>query len=63
MRKPEFPLCWFNRHTPIRDRAKWDGTHFVSTCRFCGSGIRRRSAGRWLKDWEPADHDGQPAWL
>lgn len=45
------PLCWFNRHVPRRNRAKWDGAHFTSTCRYCNADIRRREQGRWEKDW------------
>ena len=52
------PLCWFNRHVPNRNRAKWDGLHFISTCRFCGARIRRREHGHWEKDWMDAKPDG-----
>ena len=45
------PLCWFNRHTPNRNRVKWDGVSFVGTCRFCGDKVRRREKGSWVKDW------------
>jgi hypothetical protein len=62
MPRLDLPLCWFNRHAPIRDRAKWDGTHFVSKCRFCGTAIRRRTTRQWHKDWKP-DHTNHPAWL
>ncbi len=45
------PLCFINRHRPDRARAKWDGLHYVGTCRHCGARIRRRDAGHWQKDW------------
>ena len=50
MRLP-LPLCPFNRHAPQRDRAKWDGLNFVSSCRFCKARIRRLSQGHWKRDW------------
>jgi hypothetical protein len=46
-----WPLCIFNRHTPSRRLAKWDGFNYVSTCKICGKQVRRRDSGRWLKDW------------
>jgi hypothetical protein len=45
------PLRPFNRHVPRRDRAKWDGLNFVSSCRFCKASIRRLEQGRWKRDW------------
>lgn len=45
------PLCWFDRHTPNRNRVKWDGVSFVGACRFCGAKVRRREKGSWVKDW------------
>ncbi len=45
------PLCLFNRHAPVRSRARWDGLSFVSTCRWCHAHIRRDPDGRWMKDW------------
>jgi hypothetical protein len=40
-------FCYFGRHTPRRSHMKWDGAHFVSTCRFCKSSIiKRRHRGR-----------------
>lgn len=49
------PLCFLNRHWPDRNRAKWDGSHYVSKCRVCGTPIRRRDKGQWQRDWlEPA---------
>jgi len=44
-------LCLFNRHKPYRSRVKWDGYHFVGTCRHCGKSIRRLENGGWRKDW------------
>jgi len=46
-----WPLCLFNRHTPDRRHAKWDGLHYVSNCKICGKQIRRRDSRRWEKDW------------
>ncbi|MBC2667070.1 hypothetical protein H7F51_16245 [Novosphingobium flavum] len=43
-----FPLCWFNRHAPVRERSKWNGRHYVSLCRHCGQPIHRRERGVWL---------------
>ncbi len=51
MRRIYLPLCLFNRHAPTHNRAKWDGMHFISICRFCGKNIRRREKGFWQKDW------------
>ena len=45
------PLCLFNRHAPNRNRVKWDGLHFVSTCRYCSKPVRRLDKGRWRADW------------
>ena len=49
------PLCLFNRHAPVRNRAKWDGLSFVSTCKWCDTRIRRNPDGRWMKDWVDAE--------
>ena len=53
----QLPLCFFNRHTPVRNRTKWDGLHFISTCQFCGKPIRRRDKKRWEQEW--LDEDGR----
>ena len=45
------PLCLFNRHRPVREGVVWDGLNYVSNCRFCGKAIRRKSRGKWLRDW------------
>jgi len=45
------PRCLFNRHTPDRHQAKWDGYNFVSTCKNCGAKIRRVSHNNWKRDW------------
>ena len=45
------PLCLINRHAPRRNRARWDGLSFVSTCSWCDTRIRRDRDGRWMKDW------------
>ncbi|WP_144039887.1 hypothetical protein [Novosphingobium sp. TH158] len=55
-------FCWLNRHTPTRDRARWDGTHFISTCRNCGKPIRRVTSKVWRKEWMPEGSDNA-AWL
>lgn len=44
-------MCLFNRHSPDRYQAKWDGYHFVSTCIHCRANIRRRSHNDWKRDW------------
>lgn len=44
------PLCWFNRHSPVRKEASWDGKSYLATCRFCSEPIHRRSRGDWRKD-------------
>jgi hypothetical protein len=49
--KLALPLCLFNRHSPRRNRVKWDGLHFVGPCRFCDKPVRRLDKGRWVKDW------------
>jgi hypothetical protein len=49
--KLDLPLCLFNRHAPRRSRVKWDGLHFVGSCRFCSKPVRRLDKGRWVKDW------------
>ena len=41
------PLCWFDRHTPARDDAKWDGKYYVAPCRYCGKEVVRRGRGLW----------------
>ena len=50
MRMP-ISLCRFGRHTPVRDEAKWDGLHFIGTCKHCGIPIRRKAHKQWLKEW------------
>lgn len=41
------PLCWFDRHAPSRDDAKWDGKYYVGACKFCTKPIVRRDRGTW----------------
>ncbi len=41
------PMCWFNRHSPVRDDAKWEGKYYVGLCRFCGQPVVRRGSGIW----------------
>jgi len=49
-------FCYFGRHTPRRSHMKWDGAHFVSTCRFCKSPIvKRRHRG-----WQKIEDESQP---
>lgn len=45
------PLCFLNRHWPDRPRVRWDGNHWVGTCRICRHRIRRCDHGRWERDW------------
>lgn len=40
-------MCWFDRHAPLRDDAKWDGKYYVSPCKFCKKPIVRRERGIW----------------
>ena len=40
-------MCWFDRHAPVRDDAKWDGKYYVGPCRFCGKPVVRRGRGIW----------------
>jgi len=56
-------LCLINRHAPKRHRVKWDGLHFVGTCRHCHKAIRRQDQGGWRADWmasEPAMPPAKP---
>lgn len=43
-------MCWFGVHRPLRGAVVWDGIHYVSHCRDCGSPLRRHDNG-WRKDW------------
>jgi len=43
------PLCLLNLHSPVRDRAKWDGKHYTGTCRHCSEAIFRKERGVWKK--------------
>ncbi|MFM5908096.1 MAG: hypothetical protein ACKOPO_11025 [Novosphingobium sp.] len=45
------PLCWVNRHAPLRNRTRWDGNNFISKCRFCDADIRRLEHGGWRREW------------
>lgn len=49
------PLCLFNRHGPKQGAVEWDGGNYVSTCRYCGKPIRRKSRRKWLRDWLEAE--------
>jgi hypothetical protein len=40
-------LCVFNRHEPDRDKAVWDGLHYVARCRACGREIYRLKSKTW----------------
>ena len=42
-------LCLFNRHTPNRNRTKWSGHFYVSTCTACGEPIHRIGKQKWRK--------------
>lgn len=47
----KLPLCRFNRHSPDRGKAEWDGLNFVSTCVRCGEPIRRKQHKVWEREW------------
>lgn len=49
-RRWPIPMCWFGVHRPLRGAVVWDGIHYVSHCRDCGSPLRRHDNG-WRKDW------------
>ena len=55
--KAHLPVCMLNWHQPDRRRARWDGFNFITTCRSCGSNLRRLERGRWFdkgrwkKEW------------
>lgn len=49
--KLAIPLCWIGKHSPNRNRVKWDGISFAGRCRHCGAPLRRREKGGWVKDW------------
>jgi hypothetical protein len=44
---PRSILCLFNRHDPDRQKARWEGLHYVGKCRHCGRDIYRRKAKTW----------------
>ena len=46
--------CWFNRHSPRADEARWDGLAYCGTCEHCGTAIKRRRKGVWVKDRNPS---------
>jgi hypothetical protein len=43
-------MCWFNRHSPVRRTAQWNGKTYVGVCRHCGASIRRRAHRDWVRD-------------
>lgn len=43
------PLCLFNRHSPVKGHAKWDGKYYVGKCRHCDAAIFRKDKGVWKK--------------
>jgi hypothetical protein len=48
-------LCLFDKHEPRRDKARRvDTIYFVSTCRRCGTPIRKRHGFAW-KAYTPDD--------
>jgi hypothetical protein len=50
------PLCFANRHEPVRNDVKWDGLNYTGTCKNCGKTIRRQKHKVWkLDDSEAAD--------
>lgn len=54
-----FPVCLLNRHRPTRNHSYWDGAHFASVCRDCGSTITRRSRGNWVRTQNRKDKNGE----
>jgi len=44
------PLCLFNRHSPVREDAWWDGKTYRGTCCHCETAIVRKSRGVWKRD-------------
>ena len=44
------PLCLFNRHSPVREEARWDGKTYHGICRHCGDTIIRKSRGVWKRE-------------
>ncbi len=48
-------LCAFNRHSPPRRRADWNGETFVSRCAHCHEPIKRVGKGKWRLDTQRQD--------
>ncbi|WP_162234213.1 hypothetical protein [Novosphingobium sp. Leaf2] len=44
------PLCFANRHDPVRSDVTWDGISYVGTCKNCGMQIRRKKRHLWKLD-------------
>ncbi|MCX7864611.1 MAG: hypothetical protein N2423_06215 [Novosphingobium sp.] len=47
---PLHPMCWFNRHSPIRREVRMKGASYVGNCRRCGAPIKRRAHRHWVRD-------------
>lgn len=43
----EQAICWTGRHMRSKDRARRDGTDYVSVCRRCGTPMRKPRNGKW----------------
>ncbi|MEO0031528.1 MAG: hypothetical protein RIS94_1286 [Pseudomonadota bacterium] len=39
--------CLFDRHRPLREGVRWNGTHYVAGCRHCGKAIQRQTHCGW----------------
>jgi hypothetical protein len=54
-------LCAVERHKPKRSHAVWDGAHFRTTCKACGSQVIRIASKRWRsaepEPWEAVSGD------
>jgi hypothetical protein len=46
---PQPLLCALNRHDADRQRAKWDGLHYVSQCKGCGRPVYRVTHRTWRR--------------
>ena len=44
-------FCVLGHHSPRRAEVRWDGLHFIGTCRHCSKHIRRKAHHKWLRDW------------
>lgn len=44
---PQSILCLINRHKPDRNKARWDGFHYVGACTACGREVYRLKSKTW----------------